>query len=103
MPGPGLRTALADKRTTVLAAEEAESLTKKAEVEFEAELEAKLSLENKRNEKAFRNAMIASLHLVVCMKRPLLRNTWGRLSSPLMFLRDGEWRLVRQIILQHPC
>ena len=56
---PGLRTALADKRTRVLTTEVADELEKKAEAKFEAELEAKLHLDNKRK-KAFRDAMIAS-------------------------------------------
>ena len=36
------------------------NIKKKAEAKFEAELEAKLRLENKQKEKAFRDAMIAS-------------------------------------------
>ena len=58
--GPGPRTVLADKGTRVLTTEVAEDLKKKAEAKFEAELEAKLHLENKQKEKAFRDAMIAS-------------------------------------------
>ena len=58
MPGP--RTALADKGTRVLTTEVADDLKKRAEAKFEAELEAKLRLENLRNEKAFRDVMIAS-------------------------------------------
>ena len=55
---PVLRTALADKRTRVLTTEVADELKKKSEAKFEAELEAKLHLDNKRK-KAFRG-MIAS-------------------------------------------
>ena len=40
--------------------EVADELKKKAEAKFEAELETKLRLENKRKEKAFHDAMIAS-------------------------------------------
>ena len=68
----------------------AEDLKKKAEAK------AKLRLENKQKEKAFRDAMNA-LRLVVCMKRPLLQNMRGMTRSPLIF-----WRLLRQIILYHP-
>ena len=56
---PGLRIALADKGTRVLTTEVADELKKKAEAKFEAELKAKLHLDNKRK-KAFRDAMIAS-------------------------------------------
>ena len=59
-PGPGPRTVLADKGTRVLTTEVANDHKKKAEAKFEAELEAKLRLENKQKEKAFRDAMIAS-------------------------------------------
>ena len=59
--GPGPRTVLADKGTRQLTTEVAEDLKKKAEAKFEAELEAKLCLENKQKEKAFYDAMIASL------------------------------------------
>ena len=58
--GPGPRTALADKGTRVLTTEVAEDLKKNAEAKFEAELEAKLRLENKQKENAFRDTMIAS-------------------------------------------
>ena len=58
--GPGPRTALADKGTRVLTTEVAADPKKKAEAKFEAELEAKLRLENKKKEKAFHDAMIAS-------------------------------------------
>ena len=58
--GPGPRTVLADKMARVLTTEVAEDLKKKAEAKFEAELDAKLRLENKKKEKAFRDAMIAS-------------------------------------------
>ena len=56
--GSGQRTALADKGTGVHTTKVAEDLKKKAEAKFEAELEAKLCLENKQ--KAFHDAMIAS-------------------------------------------
>ena len=46
--------------TRVLTTEVAADLKKKAEAKFEAELEAKLRLENKQKEKIFRGAMIAS-------------------------------------------
>ena len=49
--GPGPRTALADKGTRVLTTEVAEDLKKKAEAKFEAELEAKLRLENKQKKR----------------------------------------------------
>ena len=58
-PMPGLRTALVDKGTRVLTIEVADELKKKAEAKFEAELEPKLHLDNKRK-KAFCDAMIAS-------------------------------------------
>ena len=51
--GPGPRTVLADKGARVLTTEVAEDLKKKAEVEFEAELEEKLRLENKYKKKGF--------------------------------------------------
>ena len=58
--GPGPQTALASKGTTrrVITSEVAEDLKKKAEAKFGAELEAKLRLENKWKEKAFRDTMI---------------------------------------------
>ena len=60
--GPGPRTVLADKGTRLHTTEVAEDPKKKAEAKFEAELEAKLCLENKQKEnlKAFHDAMIAS-------------------------------------------
>ena len=58
--GPGPRTVLADKGTRLLTTEVAEDLKKKAEAKFEAELEAKLCLENKQKKKAFHDTMIAS-------------------------------------------
>ena len=50
--GPGPRTLLTDKGTRLLTTEVAEDLKKKAEAKFEAELEAKLCLENKQMENA---------------------------------------------------
>ena len=50
----------ADKGIRVVTSEVAEDLKKKADTKFEAELEAKLRLGNKQNEKAFRDAMIGS-------------------------------------------
>ena len=58
--GPGPQTALADKGTRELISEAAEDLKKKAEAKFEAGLEAKLRLEKKQREKAFRDAMTPS-------------------------------------------
>ena len=49
--GPGPWTALVDKGTRVLTTEVAEDLKKKAETKFEAELEAKLRLENKQRKR----------------------------------------------------
>ena len=46
--------------TRVLTTEVADELKKKAEAKFEAELGARLRLENKRKEKAFHDGMIAS-------------------------------------------
>ena len=67
--GPSPPTAPGNKGK-VLTGRVAEDLRKKAEAKFEAELEAKLRLENKRKEKAFRDAMIGSPLGVVKLQCP---------------------------------
>ena len=68
-------------------------------MEFEAELEARLRLENKQKEKAFRDAMIAS-PLGGLYEAATVAEHEGETEITMdVSLRDGEWRLLRQIIL----
>ena len=68
----------------VLTSEIAEGLKNKPEAKFEAELEAKLRLENNQKEKAFRDAVIAS-PLGGVYEAASVAEHEGGLWSPLMF------------------